>query len=93
MSKETKATFTIEITYFKRSGKFYTTTTEGHEFRAIPTGNVYMHDVAAWIRGLRDSGGPGAMPGLSGDGWDGFILLDCDQGFPVLILPPTEAQS
>jgi hypothetical protein len=80
--------FTIKITYFKPSGKYYTDATEKREFRSLEGGSCYMNDVADWIRGLRRQDRAGTpLPGLSSSGWDGFILIDSEDGFPVLILP------
>lgn len=87
-TKTEKRMFTILVTYFKANGKYYTDATFQREFRTVNDGKgVDMHDVTAYIRGERDSGGQEALPGLSGEGWDGFILVDCKQGYPCLILP------
>lgn len=85
-----KKLFTIKLTYFKPSGKYYTDAKFQREFRALEDGSVNMHDVIAHVRGNRDNGGQGAMPGLSEfrDGWDGAILVDCDDGYPHLLMPP-----
>jgi hypothetical protein len=87
--------FTIRLTYFKPSGKYYTDAEfewEGAACGDGPEPSCYMNDAVAHVRGTRDGGGQGSMPGLSehGEGWDGFILVDCDRGFPALILPPKE---
>lgn len=85
--------FTFKIVYFKPSGKFYTSQSINWEVRVISNGpghrSPYMADAIDKLRGLRDSGGPGALPGLSkeSDGWYGPILIDCEDGFPHLILP------
>lgn len=82
--------FAIEITYFKPSGKFYTRERFERVFRnvgSVDQPSCHMEHVASYIRGLRDNGGQSALPGLSGDGWDGPIMVDCEQGFPVLIFP------
>jgi hypothetical protein len=84
----TKKVTKFSVEYFKPSGKFYTEAT--FEWAADYVGEtVVMHHAAAYIRGLRDSGGQGAMPGLSdqSEGWDGFIRINHPDGFPVLILP------
>lgn len=90
-----QGTFRISITYFKANGKFYTSAQfewtgaciEG-EVRANPSPN--MNDVVATVRGWRDHGGQGSLPGLSrfSGGWDGYILVDHPLGYPCLILPP-----
>lgn len=78
----------FDITYFKPSGKFYTSATVEWEITMCEGGQtVYMADACAKLRGLRDNGGPGALPGLSSDGWKGFMLIDSDKGYPCLILP------
>lgn len=45
-----------------------------------------MNDVEASFRRMRREG---KLPGLMSGMWDGHILLDCVEGFPVLI--PVEA--
>lgn len=82
-----RKTFLFKIDYFKPNGKWYTEHAFEREVRSIGTG-PYMHDVTAYIRGLRDSGS--SLPGLSSTGWKGFIYVTCDDGFPCLILPVTE---
>lgn len=80
------------IWYFKPNGKFYTETSVQWELKSIADTNCpYMNDAVAKLRGLRDRGGQGAMPGLSAmtEGWDGPILIKGmgDTGFPCLIMP------
>ena len=84
--------FTIRVMYFKDNGKYYT---EGeYEWKGRVVGDahptVYMPDVVAQVRGWRDNGGQGALPGLNAEtsGWDGYITVDCEEGYPWLILPP-----
>jgi hypothetical protein len=85
--------FRFLITYFKDTGKYYTTALVTWHCKRLepkdepdvgayaPTetneenGTPYIHDAVAKLRGLRDTGGPGALPGLCGDGWDGPILI------------------
>lgn len=89
-----KKKFKFHITYFKPSGKFYTSATEEREIRVCENTEVpYMNDYCSRIRGLRDSQGQEGLPGLSGSGWDGFILVNCEEGYPCLILPPKELES
>ncbi len=57
----------------------------GEKMRTPPV--AYMSDVTDKIRQLRDHGGPGALPGLSSEGWEGFILVESESGFPCLVLP------
>lgn len=47
-----------------------------------------IHDAVQHIRGLRDNAGPGALPGRTGDGWDGFIVLLTENAVPGVIPPP-----
>lgn len=51
-----------------------------------------MHDAASKVRGLRDSGGPGALPGRPrgpyAEGWDGPIVVTHPlSAVPALVLP------
>ena len=88
---ETKKTFRIILWYFKASGKFYAESSfEWHGAAIIGNGpepTCYMNDVVSHVRGLRDGGERGAMPGLMGSGWEGPILINCEQGYPCLLLP------
>lgn len=79
--------FTFIITYFKPSGKYYLDTKVEWECRLCGehSGVPYMNDIVLKIRGLRDYGGQSALPGIQGSGWEGFILVDCNEGFPCLI--------
>lgn len=82
-----KKEFSIRVTYFKPSGKYYTDEVVTRKFRSTEGGICYMPDVCAWIRGLnQDADETNPLPGLS-SGWGGPILVDCDEGFPHLILP------
>jgi hypothetical protein len=87
-TKTDRKVFTIKIRYFKPSGKWYTDAEFTSEFRTIDSmpDSPNMNDVAAYVRGVRDSGGQGSMPGLENHGgWDGFILVDHPEAYPVLI--------
>lgn len=89
MSEE-RQLFKFTVSYFKPSGKWYTTTDYDYNVRVI-TGKVtipYMADVVAHLRGLRDSQ-TGRLPGLQSGQWEGHILVDCEEGYPCLI-PMTE---
>ncbi len=70
--------FFFQITYFKPSGKYYTGTVVAWAIEPVRenSSQAYYHDAVAKVRGLRDAGGPGALPGLSGDGWEGPILVE-----------------
>lgn len=59
----------VQLTYFKPSGKFYTSSSWD-----VPDGMLHHHIVSK-LRGLALSGGRGAMPGLCGDGWDGYVHM------------------
>lgn len=59
----------VHLTYFAPSGKFYKTTDWD-----VPDGMLHQH-VVSKLRGLAVAGGRGAMPGLAGDGWDGYVLM------------------
>lgn len=90
-----RASFEFKLTYFKDSGKYYTDALVTWDVRCICDDMPFsssmpnMNDVVAKVVGLRDDGGQGSMPGLSDQsaGWDGFILVECEQGFPCLIKP------
>ena len=79
-----KRLFKIKLTYFKPSGKYYA---EGELEFAVSVcigseGVPYMQDIFDYVREVRETG---PLPGLSGK-WDGPILVDCDEGYPGLIL-------
>lgn len=80
----TKQKFRFRLRYFKPSGKWYTDTLYEYECASIettgPHQTPYMNDAVAHIRGLRDNGGQGAMPGLQSRTWDGHIIVE---HFPV----------
>lgn len=84
--KPLKKTFSIKITYFKPSGKYYTDTTVDRDVRVIGTNGCNMNDVVAWLRGHQRDGG-GGLPGLRNGTWHGPIMVDCSEGYPCLILP------
>lgn len=69
------------IEYYKPTGKFYTSA-------EIDVDLGFDWDVVAKIRGLRDNGGPDALPGLSGDGWDGPIRVSDPNGTASRVLLP-----
>ena len=77
-----RANFHFTIWYFKTSGKFYAEAKVIWNIRTVGTAGPYMTDAVAKLRGLRDSGGQEALPGLSGEGWDGCIVINCEDGFP-----------
>lgn len=86
--------FEITLWYFKPGGKFYAEGKAewefediGHEGKHYP--QCYMYEVVDHVRGLRERREP--MPGLIGS-WDGFILVNCEHGYPCLIKPIEEEQ-
>lgn len=86
-----KADFEFEIWYFKESGKFYTEAKVTWSMENIATDGQpptpAMWHAVAKLRGLRDNGGPEALPGLCCNGWPGPIVINCEQGFPCLLMP------
>ncbi len=80
--------FTLQIFYFKPSGKFYSEATANW---LLPTcggmGTAYMQTAVDRIRDLRGGKLPGNLPGLSSQSWSGPILINCEEGYPCLILP------
>jgi hypothetical protein len=53
----------------------------------------YMNDVIDFIRAIRDQSTDAkwkSLPGLCTANWDGYILINCEDGFPCLILPNKE---
>ncbi len=77
-------TFTVEVTYFKKSGKFYTRSSFDREFSS---GVGYMNDMVEYIEGILKGNGDVKLPGLQSHTWDGYIVVDCEKGFPTLIKP------
>lgn len=87
-------TFTFKLTYFRPSGKFYSSRTVQWEIRAHQVDSSlpptpHMPDAFAKVRGLRDCGGQGALPGLieQYDVSDWPVLVECADGHPGLVLP------
>lgn len=88
-----KDTFLIWITYFTRNGTYVKQARFVDKFQKNSAGMLRdINHVASKVRGWRDCGGQGALPGMGPEdpeGWDGYILLECDEGdSPCLILPP-----
>jgi hypothetical protein len=84
LSDAARRVFTVRLVYFKPSGKLYASAEVTREFATTAAG-CYMNDVTDWVR--RSQGGGLPLPGLASDRWGGPILVDCDEGFPCLILP------
>jgi len=84
-----KCDFTFTITYFKPGGKYYTDVECVLNIRSLDNNpeQPYLYDAVSKIEGLRDNGGPEALPGLRGEGWDGPILIQCGDGVPHLLMP------
>lgn len=83
-----KTEFKIIVMYFKENGKLYVkdTYTKHYEDCGQPGHPCcYMHAVTDDIQQMRKEG---TLPGLASGCWnDGFIFVDCDAGYPVLIKP------
>ena len=80
--------FTFDVWYFKPSGKFYASGKFNLETANCGTSEhpiAYMHTAVDYLEELRASGNP--MPGLMGSWKNGCIVVNCEDGFPVLINP------
>lgn len=80
--------FTINVEYFKVSGKYYSSGTFDREFTNIGDDkhpSCCMYEVIDYLRQLRQDNQP--VPGLSGSGKGFFIRIDCEEGYPCLIYP------
>lgn len=89
-----KKPWKFHIEYFFRDGRFASEADVTWAIRPDPNmaSVAYMPDVVAKLRGLRDTGGLGALPGLLAydEGWDGYIYVTCNDGYtgiPWLLLP------
>lgn len=84
----------FKLTYFKPSGKYYSEGEEEFDCRLCQDGNtVYMPDYVGRIRGLRRNAGQGAhLPGLNSLWLNGYVLIDCEDGVPCLLLPELSSQ-
>jgi len=82
-----KKMFKIDITYFRSGGKMYASGPIGLMLTAIGDNNdfPYMTEAFDHVCALRDAGKP--MPGLRGSWNEGPILVDCEDGYPRLIMP------
>lgn len=82
-----KIPFNIDIWYFKATGKLYVSESVTREFTSVgPEGHptCYMNDVVDWVKDLRVRG---ELPGLQSGKWEHYILVNCEDGYPCLILP------
>lgn len=82
-----RLTFKFTVRYFKLSGKLYTdgvfdleTNNCGDDQHPI----AYMYDAVDWVRRARTDS---SLPGLQSGRWEGFMLVDCEEGYPCLVLP------
>lgn len=87
-----KRTFQFTVWYFKPSGKFYCEgefdlETDNCGSEEHPT--AYMHDAVDYLFDLRARRQP--MPGLIGSWLEGCIVVNSEDGFPVLINPLKES--
>lgn len=83
-----KEPFEIKLTYFKPSGKLYADGSfmcECDSIRSASTAprSCYMYDAIDRVKELRTEG---KLPGLQSGKWEGPILVDCDEGYPHLIM-------
>jgi hypothetical protein len=73
--------FRVSLEYYKPSGKYYTSHQFEHDFptcgklESYESQIVYLPDVCDFVRKLAASKEPGALPGLSGTGWDGPVAV------------------
>lgn len=82
----------ISLRYFKDTGKAYACGSLYGSFQAqfppnSPTCVVYMPDV---VRRVLELDLQQELPGLNSGSWlyqGGYILVDCEHGYPVLVLP------
>ena len=78
--------FSVTLTYFKPNGKYYTDTVVQLEAKTLDEDcdAPYMYDIFDQVRARRSIA---ALPGLQSGSWDGPILVDCEEGYPGLIMP------
>lgn len=87
-----KKRFKFKVTYFKPSGKYYTHNEfylEADDVSSLGDPPVaYMQDAVDYLKALRDwQDNIVPLPGLASRHWDGYMVVDCDEGHPALILP------
>jgi hypothetical protein len=77
--------FKFDVFYFKDSGKLYIS--ESFELdvaNVAPVGAPpvpYMQDAVDWLKKTDKK------PGLQSGKWDGFMMVDSEEGYPCLIVP------
>ncbi len=75
-SKEKKE-FVIQITHFKGNGAFQDYSEVVKKFRTVENSqSAYMPDVTSYVRELFNSK----------EKWNGFLLVDCEEGYPCLLV-------
>jgi len=80
------AEFTINFTYFKASGTYYTGGKKKMQVRLCDDGRTpYMYEVVEKVKETRRIGA--SLPGIVSSWPEGFVLIDCDEGYPCLIVP------
>lgn len=72
--------FLVTIQYFKPSGKFYTSEKAWIEAEYLNERSAYMIEIVTAIKTMKQ------LPGLQSGSWDGPIYLNCEEGYPCLIL-------
>jgi hypothetical protein len=75
---------TINVMYFKSSGKYYATGEFHSSANEIATDIIDMSQVVNEFKGMRIDG---KAPGLSTDGAEFYAVVDSPSGFPCLIFP------
>lgn len=79
----------VDVSYFTTDGALAAAGYFSRAFMTTDGRTVRGAHIASYIRGLRDNGGPGSLPGLGGAkeaGWEGSILLLCPQAVPAMTL-------
>lgn len=71
-----KKDFFFLINYFKESGEYYTSAVVKWRIAMVSPKAAYYDDAISKLRGICTNGGQGSMPGLSSEGWDGFITIE-----------------
>ena len=68
----------VNLTYFKPSGKYYTSGAYNSEF----TLGIYIYkEIEFWSNKVD----LGPLPGLSSQYWDGYILVEPEDGVPAIV--------
>lgn len=68
---------TVNLTYFKPSGKFYAEGTFNLDVKWVNPGLPYMYDV---FDAVRNRAKEGTLPGLNPGTWEGPIHVACANG-------------